>query len=506
MTRGRRSILNYVSATGLTAVTMVVGLISVPFIVRWLGDERYGAFRAAVDWFGYLSLLELGLAGALLPLLARALSRYDNTAVERTVAAGIRAYARVTALMILAALVLVAFITRLIPVGTENAADLTRAALVATFALLLTPFLPFRWITEARQRGYIVNTLLVVQSLVITGLSLILAYHGWGITGQFVALLVGAVIFFGFLSVLELRRMSTLRRPLLRSAASSDEWKQLWHLNRPTLVEQICGRVSFVSDYVVVALILGPAAVAPLYLTRRLADLAQGQLLGVGNASWAALADLHAIGDLTTFGQRLIEATKLVATLAIAVLVPIAIYNQTFVELWVGSPHYAGFAITITVVCNAFLLGLLTLWGWAFGGTGKVATLVPVYIAAASLNLVASIVFTLNLGLVGPLLGTLVATVLTSAWYVPVQLKRTFGISLAGIARAVALPLVWGVPYTLAVWWMAARTPSIGWLALAGEMGFATVVYMGIWWIAILDVSERAVYGGRLRTLMRGSG
>ena len=113
MTRGRRSILNYLSATGLTAVTMVVGLISVPFIVRWLGDERYGAFRAAVDWFGYLSLLELGLAGALLPLLARALSLYDDTVVERTVAAGIRAYARVTALMILAALVLVAFITRL---------------------------------------------------------------------------------------------------------------------------------------------------------------------------------------------------------------------------------------------------------------------------------------------------------------------------------------------------------------------------------------------------------
>ena len=131
MTRGRRAILNFVSGTALTAVTMVVGLVSVPYIVRWLGDEQYGAFRTTVDWFGYLSLLELGLAGALMPLLARALSQGDQDAVGRTMAAGIRGYTRVTVFMLVVALGLVAVITKLVPVSDANASDLTRAAFFA---------------------------------------------------------------------------------------------------------------------------------------------------------------------------------------------------------------------------------------------------------------------------------------------------------------------------------------------------------------------------------------
>lgn len=505
MTRGRRAILNFVSGTALTAVTMVVGLVSVPYIVRWLGDEQYGAFRTTVDWFGYLSLLELGLAGALMPLLARALSQGDQDAVGRTMAAGIRGYTRVTVFMLVVALGLVAVITKLVPVSDANASDLTRAAFFAALGVLATPFLPFRWITEARQQGYLVNVLLVVQSLVITGTSLILAYRGWGITGQYVALVLGAGLFFGFLTLRERKQFPNLRLPLFRSIDRSEEWKQLWQLNRPTLIEQICGRVSFISDNIIVAMILGPSAVVPLYLTRRLTDLAQGQLQGVGNASWAALADLHAAGDHATFTQRLLETTKLVATLGVAVLVPIAAHNERFVELWIGSSHYAGNAITITVACNAFLLGLVTLWGWAFGGTGKVAALVPVNILSTSINLAVSVIFTLKLGLVGPLLGTLSATLLTSVWYVPVLLKRTFAVPLAGIGRAIVTPAAWGVPYALAVWWIAAITPGIGWFGLAGQMGAAVALYLSVAWMMVLNASERAVYAGRIRTLLGGS-
>jgi O-antigen/teichoic acid export membrane protein len=201
----------------------------------------------------------------------------------------------------------------------------------------------------------------------------------------------------------------------------------------------------------------------------------------------------------------MVETTKLVATLGVAVLIPIAAHNERFVELWIGSSHYAGNAITITVACNAFLLGLVTLWGWAFGGTGKVAALVPVNIVATSINLAVSVIFTLKLGLVGPLLGTLSATLLTSAWYVPVLLRRTFAVPLADIGRAIVTPVAWGVPYALAVWWIAANTPGIGWIGLAGQMGAAVALYMSVAWMMVLDASERAVYAGRIRTLLGGS-
>ena len=56
-------------------VTIAVGLFASPWLEHWLNEDRFGAFRVVLDCQGYLTLLELGLGGALSPLLARALAQ-----------------------------------------------------------------------------------------------------------------------------------------------------------------------------------------------------------------------------------------------------------------------------------------------------------------------------------------------------------------------------------------------------------------------------------------------
>lgn len=502
--RARRAGLNYVTGVLFTAVTMVVGLIALPFLLEWLGEERYGAWRAATDWYGYLSLLELGIGGALLPLLARAVGQDDRAAARTTMAAGIRAYARQTALMVLGGLVLVVAIRYVVPVSEHNRPDLTRAALVATAALLLTPLLTLRHLTEARQEGYRVNLLLLLQSLIITSAALLLAYSGWGITGQMLALLAGGVFFFGVLTARELRRDPGITRATLEPVRESEAWRELWRLNRPTLIRQLCGRVSVMSDRIIVAALLGPAMVVPLFVTQRLAELAQGQMQGIGTATWAGLAELHARGERETFNARLLELTGLVAAWSIAVLVPIVAYNHHFVRLWVGGERYAGDLVTIVVGVNGLLLALITLWDWAFGGTGQVARLVPVSIVSTVINLSLSLALTPRYGVAGPLLGTMCATLLTAAWYVPVLLRRTFGIALGALARSVAEPLAWGVPYVVSLWWLAHGRAAIGWGALALEMAAGALAYLAVWWLLMLGAEQRAVNLARLRGVLGG--
>ncbi|UCF41209.1 MAG: lipopolysaccharide biosynthesis protein [Gemmatimonadota bacterium] len=502
--RARRAALNYVTGVLFTAVTMVVGLVALPYLLEWLGEERYGAWRAAADWYGYLSLLELGIGGALLPLLARAVGRTDRGALNTTMGAGIRAYARQSALMVLGGLMLVVAIRYLVPVSAANRPDLMRAALVATAALLLTPLLPFRHLAEARQEGYRVNLLLLFQSLIITSAALLLAYSGWGITGQMLALLLGGAFFFGVLALGELRNDAGIARAAGGSVKQSEAWGELWRLNRPTLIRQLCGRVSVMSDRIIVAALLGPAMVVPLFVTQRLAELAQGQMQGVGTATWAGLAELHARGEHDTFNARLLELTALVTAWSVALLGPIVAYNHHFVSLWVGGERYAGDLVTIVVGVNGLLLAVITLWDWAFGGTGQVARLVPVSVVATAINLGLSLALTPRYGVAGPLLGTMCATLLTAAWYVPVLLHRTFGIALGVLARHVATPLLWGVPYVVVLWQLAHRRPAIGWATLAIEMAAGALAYLAVWWMLMLTVEQRAVHIARLRSVLRG--
>ena len=90
--RTRRSILNYATTIAFTVIVMATSLVATPLLLRWLGQERFGAYRMIYDSYGYLTLLDLGLGGALAPLLARAIGRGDRRGLRNVMAAGMRLY------------------------------------------------------------------------------------------------------------------------------------------------------------------------------------------------------------------------------------------------------------------------------------------------------------------------------------------------------------------------------------------------------------------------------
>src|SRR5256885_6851844 len=167
MTRSARSTWNYLTVIAFSAISMAVALIVTPILLKSLGEARLGATRAVMDWVGYLSLLELGLGGALLPLLARALATPDQSGVRDVMAAGFRAYLRVAAAMLVGGLILAGVITRLMRIDPIYHRDLRTAALIAITPLLLTPLSPLRALADANQRGYAINIYLNVQSVSI---------------------------------------------------------------------------------------------------------------------------------------------------------------------------------------------------------------------------------------------------------------------------------------------------------------------------------------------------
>jgi O-antigen/teichoic acid export membrane protein len=509
--RTHRSILSFATGVAFTAVTMLTAFFTTPLLLDWLGDDRFGAFRMIVDCHGYLTLLDFGLSGAVSPLLARALGQGDRRALEGTLAAGTRAYLKLTGLTLavgLAALPLfVVLVSRRVDLSAHPGlvADLRWAWVVCLLSFLPSALAPFRALAEARQRGYWVNVLLTVQCLLITALSLALAWEGWGITGQAWAFTIGIGTFFGLLTWSGLRHNPGLWQATWATAPGVDVQRAIWSLSLPSFAIAASGRIGLLSDSLVAGGFLGPALAASLYVTLRLVSVAQTQLQSVGTVSWAALAELHAQGDRETFNRRLLELTNLVALLGIAALVPIAAYNRHFFDLWVSQKRVAfgGEVLTAIAAANALFLGLYSLWGWCFSGTGQVRTIVVPAIAATVVNLAASLLFTWQLGLVGPVLGTLVANLAVYFWCLPVLLRRSFGIPLRALAGAVAWPLLWGVPFAAGLWWWAHAHRPWGWMGLAAEMGASALGFLALGSVVILSPTDRALWRLRLATLVR---
>lgn len=487
-----------------TAVTITVGLFTSPWLEHWLNKDRFGAFRVVLDCQGYLALLELGLGGALAPLLARAFALNDDRALKQSMAAASQAYLGVSLASLAVGLaltpVLPRFVTGLSPV---DLVDLRRAWLIGLLGLLTLSLVPFRAIIEARQRGYQVNLLLIAQSLLITAVSLPLARAGWGITGQSLAFVIGTWAFTLTLTIIVVRR----RRELLGSwtmRSAPDVRRALWSLSAATFMINLSNRLSLTTDNLVVGSLLGAGPVTVLFFTQRLPVLAQSLLLGVGSATWAPLAELHARGDRATFNHRLIEISRLMALLSVTGLGPIVAYNRHFVSLWMGpSFPYGGDAIVVLAAINAFLLPQFSLWGWCFSATGQTGRVVASSVAAALVNVMASLALTSWLGLIGPLLGTTCAFVTVSLWNLPWLLHHVFGTSPLDLMRGVAVPLAGGVLYTSGLCWLTQQHQPWGRLGLAVEMSGAAAGFALLSGLAILlNKEDRTLWRLRLQTVL----
>jgi O-antigen/teichoic acid export membrane protein len=259
----------------------------------------------------------------------------------------------------------------------------------------------------------------------------------------------------------------------------------------------LSGRLSILTDNLVVGGLLGASRVTSLYNTQRLASLGQTVLQGIGGATWAALAELHARGDLHTFNRRLVELSRLVAVLAATGLAPVVAYNRAFVSLWLGldGPDftYGGDLVIAVAAVNVVLLAEQSLWAWCFSAAGNVRYVVAPAVAAAVVNFTASVFLASRIGLVGPLLGTTIGCTAVGLWALPWLLRRVFGTSPSELAKAVGPPVAWGAIAATGLSVVTLFHQPRGWLGLALEMSLAGLGVLAVGVLAFSTPEDRKV-------------
>ena len=425
---------------------------------------------------------------------------------------GVRAYLLLCGLMVVAAAGLSTVLPRLIRLSARLTEEFWIGCGLYLLTLAFLPLIPFRPLAEAEQRGYLVNLLLAAQLLGAAVAGVALAYAGWGLVGQFAALVIGGVIFHLGLAWDGVRRYPDV---LARGQAIAGVGRSLWALSWPTLLFSLSGRIGLLTDDLVVAGLLGPTAVASFFLTQRLIAVAGAQVQAVGGSTWAGLIDLHFRGEQEVFVRRFAQLTRLTAALGAGLLMPLAVWNRDLIVLWVGSDRYAGVWVTWLAGANAWVLGILSVWTWPLTGAGLVRVTLPAIVCSTAVNLGVSFAATAAVGLPGPLIGTAAAFAGVQWWWTLLLLRRHFSVPPRLLLEAVAGPVSLAVPHGIILVVLAKVLPAYGrdwprWaalLAVAGWLAAASGGYFVLAWFLAFPAADRAELVGRLRGwLRRGPG
>jgi O-antigen/teichoic acid export membrane protein len=400
----------FVSGAGAKVLTVLAGLASVAIAVRALGAPGYGVVATLAGIVGALGFLDLGIGNAAIGRFAAAHARADDHGLRQETG---RVLVFLT-LVAAAGIVVFVPVVLLLPMGELIAhsgvpeGELTASAVVfVVVTCIAIPASIGSRLALGLQRGAQNNVVAVVAAIgVVAAVAVGAAVHAPLIAFVTVFLgipvLANAVQSFALLrprglgGALELRGMRL--QPLFELVPGAIPFAGL----------ALAGAVAYQTDALVVAAVVGAAGAAAYALPARLFNGLSVLFSGGLQQVWASTAHALAEGDLAwvrrTFRRTF---TITMALFAVAALAVVGV-GPWFIGIWSGG----------AVEVGPGPLAAFALWGlygfamsqcsMLLNGAGRVRTQAITAIVMAVANLPVSIVLTQQLGIVGPVLGSLI--------------------------------------------------------------------------------------------------
>lgn len=360
-TESGRSLERYRRAA-LTSTATVLGrgagllatLISVPLTIRYLGAERYGIWMTISSIVALLAFADLGLGNGLLNAISAAHGRDDRDSARRSVSSAFFMLAGVALLLAGAFAICYPSIPwdRVFNVSPEVGRQEAGPAMTVFFACFLVglPLGIVNRIQSGYQQGFVSAAWQAVGSLLTLGF-LLAAIWMRGSLPVLVLALAGAPVLATAINAGELFGRA---KPWLLPTWSMADWQSAIQLSRAGsmfFILQICIALFSSVDNLIVAQVLGPAAVADLAVPSRLFAVAGGLAMFALLPLWPAYGEALARGDTAWAKRTVIRSTIFATAVTLLGTTPLVLFGKPIVRAWAGQEVQPSFSLLLALGC-----------------------------------------------------------------------------------------------------------------------------------------------------------
>lgn len=436
----KRSFLNFIASLAKTGGILVITFLLTPVLIKLIGAKDFGAFRVLMEIYSYLSLVEMGLLTAVITCLLPAIRSENKTEIEQIMAQGSWRFYKVVLWTLFFGLMMFPLLPKLTSWEGNN-----KIELYVTYAILLCtsitiPSNIYRAYLESQNKGYLLHIVIFIQNIIFTLLSVLFAWLGLGLKSQAAGMLISVII-----GALILRYLSDVKADHAKRSIEHD--KIISKRQRSQVLNELAGKLCWQIDQVVIGALIDTTMVTRVFIGQRVALIMQTQLLSLGQSSWASMSHLYfdeSRKDL--FTKRFYELSKIIAFLAVILLVPVCLLNRSFIILWVGKEQLMETnALIYLAAANAFFHGVLSFWGLIMTVLGKANIITKPFWAQAIINVTASLIGTYYFGGIGPILGTLVSYLFVPFFIYPKLLHEHLSLDYKRLYQTLIFPFFAGV-------------------------------------------------------------
>lgn len=443
ISRTKAAFWGTVSTQVYTIISMIVAIISTPLMVKYLDKDAYGLSIIFFQIVNYLALFDFGLSSAVIRNLAlhRGDDEHNRLMVDKIMSTGVVVAAAFGLLVTVIGFAFSPLLPRIYNLRPELAAP--AIPIVITLSLLVGgQFLQraLGGIFFAHHRQTLIATPIFLIGFFTTTLTLVLLSHGVGLwtfvyANMFQLLAsIGAQIVLLRIYYPKLRISYKLYDKSLTSS--------MMNYGFFMFLQGLATQVILYTDRLVIGKVLSLALVAVFSLTVRIPEIGMNLLGRITENALPAVAEIVVHEGPARARLYFHRIMLLVVVLSMAAFWLMLALDEWFIHLWVGVDFFAGQQVLVLALI-IMVQQTITRTGIFFLNAKGIAR--PLSFAAmveAALNITLSIWLGQKMGMSGVLLGTILASLLTSAWYVPFLLKKYLTISFTD---SMVRPALWPV-------------------------------------------------------------
>ncbi len=398
------------SASMARVIGLLASLVSVPLTYRYLGGERYGIWMVLTSFIAMMAFADLGIGNGVVNAISEAYGKDDRELAREYVTSALVLLLAVGGTLALAGAIAYPFIpwTRLfnvksLPVASEG----SRALLVLFYWFVVN--IPLAVITRVQsglQKAYwsqIVSALGNILSLL--GLFLVIAKHGS------LAWLVFASTFGTILATILNGWLLFKKHPWLIPAWHAYRGyraKRLLKLGILFFVLQVAAALGYTSDNIVIAQVLGAAAVATYAVPQKLFSFVS-LIVSMGTTPlWPAYGEAMARGDAAWMRRAFWVSLRAALAFSIPISTVLALAGPWLLRVMMGKSLHAPLSLLIVLGLWGIVVSASQPMGMLLNGAGVLKEQAIIATVASVSNLGLSIVLTRRLGVIGVCLGSLV--------------------------------------------------------------------------------------------------
>jgi O-antigen/teichoic acid export membrane protein len=431
MLGARRIAQNVLSNWVALAVNTAAGFFLAPFVVHHLGNLVYGVWVIITSLVAYMSLLDLGLRGAVTRFVSKGWAQGTHEESSRAASGALWIRLWISLLIIAAGLILSASFGHvfIVPLALQRSARLALMVTAVSVAINLWCGV-FGGVMVALQRYDLTSGVAIAQTAVRAAgfVFLLLAGHGilalalWDLFSSLGANLVVIALCFRIYPQLKIVFGWPDRATLAK----------LWNYSLYVFLINLAVQVTYYSDNLVVGAFLSPVAVT-FYAVGGILITYTRQIVSSMTTTFTPLAStLEAMGSDHNLRRLLIHGTRAALIVSLPIEAALFFRGHTFIRLWMGAQYAqpSGTVLRILLLSVVFSSANVTSGGIVYG-MEKHKRIALWALGEGAANLILSLILVRRMGIYGVAWGSAIPSVIIELLLWPTYISKLLHISAA---------------------------------------------------------------------------